>query len=141
MYDIIGDIHGHAEAVMGNHEFNAIAYHTPDPANRGQFLREHTKKNNDQHAETMQQLPLGELHKAVNWFCTLPMWLDLDGILVVHACWDDRSLDIIEQAIYEHGYVSTEFMQSATRNLSPLYQAVEDVLKGKELALPTGLAL
>lgn len=131
---------GHAYAVMGNHEFNAIAYHTPNARNDGQFLREHNEKNDHQHAETMRQLTADELHEAVNWFCTLPMWVDLDGIRVVHACWDGHSMNVIEQAIYEHGYVSTEFMQSATENSSPLFQAVEDVLKGKELALPEGVS-
>jgi hypothetical protein len=130
----------HAYAVMGNHEFNAIAYHTSDPANGGYFLREHNEKNNHQHAETMRQLNADELREAVNWFCTLPMWVDLDGIRVVHACWDDRSMNVIEQAIYEHGYVSTEFMRLATENSSPLFQSVEDVLKGKELALPEGVS-
>ena len=32
---------GSALAVMGNHEFNAIAWHTPDPNNPGDYLRPH----------------------------------------------------------------------------------------------------
>jgi hypothetical protein len=40
----------------------------------------------------------------------------------------------------EHGYVTTEFMQLATENASPLYQAVENVLKGKEVSLPEGVS-
>ena len=39
---------GSALAVMGNHEFNAIAYHTPDPEGDG-FLRPHSEKNRKQH--------------------------------------------------------------------------------------------
>ncbi|MFM7783332.1 MAG: metallophosphoesterase [Gammaproteobacteria bacterium] len=38
---------GAALAVMGNHEFNAIAYATPRPG--GGHLREHTAKNYQQH--------------------------------------------------------------------------------------------
>ena len=30
---------GSAQAVMGNHEFNAIAWHTPDPTKAGEHLR------------------------------------------------------------------------------------------------------
>jgi hypothetical protein len=30
---------GSALAVMGNHEFNALAYHTPRPEKPGEFLR------------------------------------------------------------------------------------------------------
>src|SRR5690606_30581259 len=35
---------GHALAVMGNHEFNAVAWATPDPEQPGAFLRPHTDK-------------------------------------------------------------------------------------------------
>lgn len=34
----------HALAVMGNHEFNAIAWATADTAKPGEFLRPHTPK-------------------------------------------------------------------------------------------------
>ena len=39
---------GHALAVMGNHEFNAIAYHTCHPSSK-QPLREQSDKNYQQH--------------------------------------------------------------------------------------------
>jgi len=37
---------GSARCVMGNHEFNAIAWATPNPENPGEFLRPHGKKGN-----------------------------------------------------------------------------------------------
>jgi hypothetical protein len=40
---------GAAQIVMGNHEFNALCYHTPD--GKGRYLRARTKKNCAQHAE------------------------------------------------------------------------------------------
>src|SRR5580658_2750257 len=43
-----------ALAVMGNHEFNAMAYHTPD--GEGDFLRKHTPEKIEQHRATMEQL-------------------------------------------------------------------------------------
>ena len=45
---------GAAVAVMGNHEFNAIAYHTPKQ--NGSFYREHNQKNEQQHEATLEQL-------------------------------------------------------------------------------------
>ena len=39
---------GEAKAVMGNHEFNALAYHTEDPGQPGKHLRRHNRKNNKQ---------------------------------------------------------------------------------------------
>ena len=36
---------------MGNHEFNAISFATPDPETPGEFMRPHNKKNRKQHKE------------------------------------------------------------------------------------------
>lgn len=41
---------GAALAVMGNHEFNAIAWASETPEGSGQYLRQHSDKNRDQHA-------------------------------------------------------------------------------------------
>ena len=45
---------GSALAVMGNHEFNALAYHAPD--GQGDYLRKHTPAKIEQHRATMEQL-------------------------------------------------------------------------------------
>jgi hypothetical protein len=79
---------GSALAVMANHEFNAIAFATPD--GRGGHLREHSTKNLDQHAAFLEAYPpdSADYLGAIQWFKTLPLWLDLGSIRVVHACWD-----------------------------------------------------
>jgi hypothetical protein len=129
---------GSALAVMGNHEFNALAYHTPDPDNSGRYLRDHSPKNTKQHAATVEQVPDDELKEYLNWFRQLPMWLTLDGVRVVHACWDADQMGVIQTALDEHGGVSSEFLCQATTHGTQLYQAIEDVLKGKEVRLPEG---
>ena len=125
---------GAALAVMGNHELNALAFHTPDPDKPGDHLRPHDEKNSNQHAETMRQVPTGELASYLNWFRTLPLWLDLDGLRVVHACWDGNMIGRVS------GPVTDEFLHSACRDGQPLFQPVETILKGKEAALPEGLS-
>lgn len=125
---------GSALAVMGNHELNALAFHTPDPDRPGNHLRPHNEKNSNQHAETMRQVPAGELASYLNWFRTLPLWLDLDGFRVVHACWDENVISQIS------GPITDEFLYSACREQQPLFLPVETILKGKEAALPKGLA-
>ena len=47
---------GAAVALMGNHEFNAVCWNTPDPAHPGQHLRPHTEKNRLQHEASLDQL-------------------------------------------------------------------------------------
>lgn len=79
----------HALAVMGNHEFNAVAYATQDPSQHGQYLRAHTEKNRKQHQAYLEQIGEGSaLHQQhISWFKTLPIYLDMPGFRVVHACW------------------------------------------------------
>jgi Predicted phosphohydrolases len=86
--------HGAALAVMGNHEYNAIAYHTSDGS--GGYFREHNAKNLKQHEATLQSFEgaPGELTEYLAWFGTLPLFLDLGGLRVVHACWDEKRLKV-----------------------------------------------
>ena len=123
---------GTALAVMGNHELNALAFHTPDPEKPGSHLRPHNEKNSNQHAETRRQVPAGELISYLAWFRTLPLWLDLDGLRVVHACWDETRMAKIS------GAITDEFLYSACVRDEPLFEPVEAILKGKEAKLPPG---
>jgi hypothetical protein len=68
------------------------------------------------------------------------MWLDLDGLRAVHACWDDRAMSRIAEALTAHGGVTTEFLHLASRTGKPLFAPVEAILKGKEAALPPGVS-
>ena len=129
---------GKALAVMGNHELNALAYHTEDPEAQGEYLRRREQSNKKQHRQTVEQLEPLKLRSYLEWFRTLPMWLDLDGLRVVHACWDERAMTSIDQGRKEHGGITTTFLQSACLEGKPLIVPVEVVLKGKEAALPEG---
>ena len=128
-----------ALAVMGNHELNALGYHSEDPANPGAFLRPRTDKNLRQHRQTLEQLKPADLQRYLEWFRTLPLWLDLDGIRVVHACWDEQCMNSIDHALQHLDGLSLPFLQAAFNPGVPLFRAAEIVLKGKEAQLPNGL--
>jgi hypothetical protein len=127
---------GTAIAVMGNHEFNAIAFATKF---NGQYLREHSTKNIEQHREFLKEFyeNTKEYRDAIDWFQTLPLYLELDGLRVVHACWDQSSIDRLKN---EHsGSVLTEtLLISASDKKCWEYEAIETLLKGKEIPLPAG---
>lgn len=131
---------GHALAVMGNHELNALAYHTEDPDSHEQYLRRRTPKNEHQHKATLDQLAPHELRFHLDWFRTLPMWLDLEGLRVVHACWNEQAITQIANANNNHTRITDEFLHSACRKGQPLFDLVEVVLKGKEGKLPEGMS-
>jgi hypothetical protein len=76
---------GAAQIVMGNHEFNALGFHTPD--GKGGYLRPHTDKNCAQHAATLAYFERnpGAADRALTWFYSFPLWLDLGFARIVHA--------------------------------------------------------
>jgi hypothetical protein len=128
---------GTALAVMGNHELNALAYHTTAP---GGYLRPHIDKNVDQHRQTVEQLTPDELAASLEWFRTLPLWLELDGLRVVHACWDERAVEAVASGLRHHEGVTPAFLRAACLKGQALFAPVEVLLKGKEAALPEGLS-
>lgn len=129
---------GVAVSVMGNHEFNAIAYATR--ARRGDgHLRPHTDKNRGQHRAFLNAYAgrPDDYADVIAWFMTLPLWLDLDGIRLVHACWDVASIMRIERE-YHGNRLSDALLEAASQRDTWEYQAVETLLKGQEIPLPVG---
>lgn len=63
----------------------------------GGYLRPHTPENHIQHRAFLDQLNEGSAayFSAIDWFQTLPVYLDLDGLRMVHACWHQPSLDLL----------------------------------------------
>jgi hypothetical protein len=150
---------GHAQAVMGNHEFNAICYHTPHP-DTGLPLRPHSAKNQMQHASFLAEYPSGEetTGDVIDWFMTLPLFLELDarsdpladapcrsapephrdGLRVVHACWDQGDIDYLAERLGEPTAMDRCFLLEAACEGSRAFAAIETLLKGPEISLPAG---
>lgn len=149
---------GSAQAVMGNHELNAIAWHTPDPEQPGEYLRprfsaKYGAKNRQQHERFLAEFEhVPEEHgRVIDWFHTLPLWLDLEGIRVVHACWHRPFMGWLQSShIGADRTLSKDLLVSATRepdddtekdNAAPsIFKAVEALTKGIEIPLPEGHA-
>ena len=126
---------GSAQIVMGNHEFNAIAYGTPHPDGSGRFLRPHSDKNANQHRAFLDQVHADTRGEMLDWFMTFPLWLDLGGIRVIHACWHEPSMRIVEEALGENRFSSRDQFVRATTKGDSLYEAIEVLLKGPEIDL------
>jgi hypothetical protein len=143
---------GSAQAVMGNHEFNAIAWFLPDPDCRGEYLRKHYSdkfghKNRSQHLAFLSAVEGTPLHEElVNWFLTLPLFLDLPKLRLVHACWHPEALDYLRPHLCADNRLNIESMVEASREPEneaekdtpelTVFKAVEAVLKGIEVQLP-----
>ena len=131
----------HALAVMGNHEFNAIAWATLDQAQPGQFLRTHTEKNFSQHAAFLNEIGEGSTahQAAIAWFKQLPLYLDLPRLRVVHACWHQAQIAILAPYLNEQAMVLDSAWPELCREGSIAFEALETILKGMEIALPDGV--
>jgi hypothetical protein len=126
---------GTAQMVIGNHEFNAVAYATMNET--GEWCRAHSDKNNHQHVDFLNAVGFGSpLHREIlDWFMTLPLWLDVGGIRIVHACWHDGSIKHLQPLVSETGGLTEQLVIDATTKGTAAYEAIETVLKGPELSM------
>jgi hypothetical protein len=123
-----------AFAIMGNHEYNAIAF--SHRLADGTYLRAHNTVHIKQHQATIDQFSpfSGEWNQWVEWFYTLPLYLEIDGIRVIHSCWDSNHINWLKQ---NYGSLLTESLLINSHQKNSLeYLIVNDILKGKELNIP-----
>lgn len=132
-----------ALAVMGNHEFNAIAWYQKDPVQEGEYLRPHRgevgRKNRHQHAAFLAEAEDTPRHReSINWFLTLPLWLDLPELRVIHACWHTGYIADLEPFLRPGNRLDDALVAAASRKGTVEYRALEGLLKGVEIPLPKG---
>jgi hypothetical protein len=131
--------YGNAIALMGNHEFNALAYYIRKPD--GEFCRSHTEKNRKQHGHTLEQMQGHEYEFKyhLDWFLTLPLFIDFPEFRAVHACWDQQNIDRLVEILAGNKLRSAEDVIAASDKSTELYRLIEETLKGKEINLPEGI--
>nr|WP_321410316.1 metallophosphoesterase [uncultured Carboxylicivirga sp.] len=127
-------------AILGNHEINAITYftkrsdgrpiRTPGNSNRkllDNFFIEY-KNNYD------------DLQKDIKWLRTLPLFLDLGEIRIVHAYWNDKHIEKVSK-MYENGRLRKKHLKDAVKKESTLYTPFLETIKGIEINLPKDLII
>jgi hypothetical protein len=129
---------GTALAVMGNHEFNAISYHTNHPQT-AQPLRKHNNNHTHQHQAFLDEyVDKDEITNVVNWFKSLPLFLELDEIRIIHACWSNDAIANIENELDCNNCLVEAFLVKANLRGTRQFDALETLLKGLEMDLPNG---
>ncbi len=129
---------GQALCLMGNHEFNSLAFHTCGAD--GMPLRGHDAKNVRMHRGTLDEFPdhadpAGEWRSLwLPWLGRLPLYLDLGGLRAVHACWHPEGIRRLEGV----DLGKADQLADAADESGSLGAAVKAVLKGIELPLPAG---
>jgi len=137
-----------AIALMGNHEYNAVRYHTPD--GKGGFLFSHDANHTHQHQATLDQIRNGheDWPMWLVWMQQLPVWLDLDlgagaRLHAVHACFDPiamRSLfetkGLMQGDITAPVFTPLGLYETSLKDTLP-YSLTETILKGAEIPVPS----
>ena len=127
-----------AIAIMGNHEYNAICFAMKK--SDGGHLRSHLIKNILQHNETLKQFQgmQEQYDDYINWFKTLPLFHETEQFRAVHACWDQKNISYLKNLLPDNKLTDDLIFQAVNKE-NPLYDAVEETLKGKEIQMPDGL--
>jgi len=126
---------GSAKALMGNHEYNAILFNI---LGKSGYLRPHLIKNYKQHSETLLQY-LGkqkEYDEMINWFKTLPLYIETEEYRACHACFDHQSIQYLKRQTNQGVLSEDQFVKSAKHN-TRLHKAIEITCKGLEVRLPS----
>lgn len=121
---------GNAQAIIGNHELNVIAMGTKKPD--GEPIIPHSEIPLKVNAGFIKDYPLGsdEYEDIVNWFKSLPVYIDLPDFRVVHACWDDEQIEVLDRYLEDDNSLGDKAM-GAYRNMDQDFlQAMRAVIIG-----------
>ncbi|MCV9921703.1 MULTISPECIES: metallophosphoesterase [Pseudomonas] len=134
---------GQAFCIMGNHEYNALAWVTPAlPGSGKTFVREHTPRHARLIDETLTQFAQhpADWHDFLAWFYELPLFVDAGRFRLVHACWDPRLIEPLAQQ-YPRGCIDEHFVQASAVSGSFASTVCNRLLRGTDMRLPDGLTL
>jgi hypothetical protein len=126
---------GSAFGIMGNHEYNAICYATQ--LENGKYLRKHNDRNYQTHKEFLDEYPFGtdKYNDIIDWFKTLPLFLDFSDFRVIHAAWIQEHIDFIKPKLGDNNTLTNELLLEVSKE-GDIYKSLEVLLKGAELILP-----
>ncbi|MBM7073501.1 ADP-ribosylglycohydrolase family protein [Shewanella sp. 202IG2-18] len=128
---------GHATCLMGNHEINAIGWMMEHPEFK-QPLRPHSSNNLKQHQAFLNQVNENSVEHEywVDWFKSLPLFVDFGEFRAIHACWNEDALLKLQRYTDGHNRLLPKFWINAFDKEHELFGLIETVLKGPEITLP-----
>jgi hypothetical protein len=134
---------GAARIVMGNHEYNALGYCTRARHGSGRvYLREHNPRHDRLIRETLDQFEAypDEWSEFLQWFYTIPLFIDDEDFRAVHACWDSKLIDEFKR-VQGGDRIDENFLHASADINSFAGQVMDTLLRGTDLLLPNGLSI
>ncbi len=132
---------GNALAILGNHEINAIISHLDD--GNGLPLVTPPMKNSISVLKTVKEFSgaADEWSDHRKWLRTLPLFLELGGIRVVHACWSDKAVDYLKNTLPPGKIKKSVFRKIYTTPDSELGRNIWLLSKGLQFKMPGDLKI
>jgi diadenosine tetraphosphatase ApaH/serine/threonine PP2A family protein phosphatase len=134
---------GSARIVMGNHEYNALGYCTRAREGSGRsYLREHNPRHDRLIRETLDQFEAypDEWAEFLQWFYTIPLFIDDENFRAVHACWDGELIEEFKR-VQGGDRIDEDFLHASADINSFAGQVMDTLLRGTDLRLPNGLSI
>jgi len=134
---------GHAQVILGNHEYHALAYHTRVPGPEGpRWLCRRSERATRQLEATLSQFANhpGDWRDTLDWFARLPLWLEWSRLRVVHACWDEG---LIRQWRQRYGgpELTPQALRDGADHQGLAFRCVDRLTRGIDMALPEGVSI
>ncbi|THB68726.1 MAG: metallophosphoesterase, partial [Spirochaetaceae bacterium] len=145
---------GEARMVLGNHEYNLVAWYTPLSAERRAqvekeygpiegplYVRPRTERHAKQCEQTILQFAGQEnvLKDYLEWMQQQPLFLDLPDLRIVHAAWHPQAAATVKEYSPTEHRLTDQLLHASSFPGSPGYLAIEYLLKGVEVSLPPGM--
>lgn len=145
---------GSAIPLLGNHEFNALSFWQENGKGGhyirsipGGYLREHSFNKVAIHTKTVEAYKgrQAEFFEALDFFKTLPFYLETDLFRAQHACFDASCVAELRAAGIR-SFVDGNFEELIARAndlkneyADSLFHPIDMLLKGPEVNLPAGM--
>ena len=129
---------GSALAILGNHEMSAILFNLKDQG--GKPFRKRLSKYRLPLSQTLEEFAYvpEEYNDHLKWMRSLPLFLELDGIRIVHACWKDDNIALLKEN-FTKGRLKKSFLRKIRKNNSEISKALWQTCKGIDFQLPKDL--
>ncbi|MEE2731570.1 MAG: metallophosphoesterase [Pseudomonadota bacterium] len=134
---------GQAHMVLGNHEFNAVAYSSHCHEQVSPRLQRYYRRLGHHLKSTLvdYRFHLQEWKELIHWLRHLPIFLEFRHFRVVHACWDPRRIGQAAACHQGRVLLDGEFLAKSMLPATEPNRIVERLLKGTEMELPEGQSL
>lgn len=121
----------HAHAILGNHEMNSIISYI-------KYKMDVFTRNDVYELKTLNEYRDNQAEWAdtIKWLRTLPLFIDLKDIRIVHACWSDKAVDYLRENLTP-GKIKKEVIRALFKNQEDLMpQNIWLLIKGLNFKMP-----